>query len=431
MTNLILIDCHDLGRHLGAYGRSTVPSPHLDALAVDGVRFDNSFCTAPQCSPSRAGLYTGRYPHATGMFGLAHEPFGWRLHDNEVHLARYLRDAGYTTIQVGVQHVTDHAPAAVRELGFQQVRPAHHAGDVAHLAIDWLRSSPQRPFFLNIGFTEPHRDENGLFRQAPPDTSQGVEVPAYLPQTAEAHAEFAELQGVIGLMDRAVGQIWAALQELDLLDDTWLIFTTDHGLAMPRAKSTMYDPGIETALLMYSQPFGLTGGRAFDRLISNVDLVPTILEMLGLAVPARIQGHSFAGLLRGTAYEPREYVYAEKTFHTDYEPQRAIRSASHKLIWNAEVDIINVAGDIMHSPIYPQMINQLTIERPPFELYDLVTDPLEQHNRINDADYRPIATELRQHLLAWMRRTNDPLLNGPLASPYYRRALRLLTGDGE
>ena len=182
---------------------------------------------------------------------------------------------------------------------------------------------------------------------------------------------------------------------------------------------------------MYSQTFGLTGGRAFDRLISNVDLVPTILEMLGLAVPARIQGHSFAGLLRGTAYEPREYVYAEKTFHTDYEPQRAIRSASHKLIWNAEVDIINVAGDIMHSPIYPQMINQLTIERPPFELYDLVTDPLEQHNRINDADYRPIATELRQHLLAWMRRTNDPLLNGPLASPYYRRALRLLTGDGE
>ncbi len=426
MTNLVLIDCHDLGRHLGAYGRSTVPSPNLDALAADGVRFDNSFCTAPQCSPSRAGLYTGRYPHATGMLGLAHQPFGWRLNAGEIYLARYLLDAGYSTAHVGMQHVTDRTPEAVQQLGFQEVRPAHHAGDVADAAIDWLRGAPDGPFFLNIGFTEPHRDESGLFKQAAPDTQLGVDVPPYLPQTAEARAEFAELQGVIGLMDEAVGRIRGALAELDLLGDTWLIFTTDHGLAMPRAKTTLYDPGIETALIMYSPPFGLTGGRTFDTLISNVDLVPTILDMLGLTVPASIQGRSFADLLRGNTYRPREHIYAGKTFHTDYEPQRAIRSQRYKLIWNAEVDIINVAGDIMHSPIYPQMIEQLTVERPPFELYDLQSDPLEQHNRIDDVDYMLVATELRQHLLNWMQQTGDPILKGPIASPYYERALKLL-----
>lgn len=430
MTNLIVIDCHDLGQHLGAYGCSTVPSPHLDALAADGVRFDNSFCTAPQCSPSRAGLYTGRYPHATGMFGLAHEPFGWRLHDDEVHLARYLRDAGYATAQIGVQHVTGHSLEAVQELGFELVRPGNDADEVAEAAVEFLREGPRRPFFLNIGFWEPHRDEKGVFGQAEPDSSLGVDVPPYLPQTAEARAEFAQLQGVIGKMDRAVGRIRATLLELGLLEDTWMIFTTDHGLAMPRAKCTMYDPGIRTALTMYGPPFGLTGGRVYKQLISNVDVVPTILDMLGLDVPSRIQGQSFADLLRGTAYKARRHVFAEKTFHTDYEPQRAIRSGRYKLIWNAEVDIINVAGDIMHSPIYPQMIDQLTVERPPFELYDLHADPLEQRNLIDDADYAMIAVELRRHLLDWMQRTDDPLLSGPVASPYYRRALRLLTGDG-
>lgn len=429
MTNLVLIDCHDLGQHLGAYGWKTVPAPNLDALAAAGLRFENSFCTAPQCSPSRAALYTGRYPHANGMFGLAHPPFNWRLHPDEIHLAQHLRQAGYTATLIGVQHVTVHEPGATQKLGFEQVWMAEQASEVGDLAVTYLQNSPAQPFFLNIGFMFPHRDSHGLFKQAPPDSSLGVEVPPYLAQTPEAEAEFAELQGVIGQMDMAVGRIWQTLRDLDLLKDTWLIFTTDHGLAMPRAKCTLYDPGIEVALLMYAEPFGLVAGQVLEEMVSNVDLVPTILEMLGLPTPENLQGQSFAPLLRRESYQPRQQVFAEKTFHTAYEPQRAIRTGRYKLIWNIEAGIVNVPGDIMRSPIFPQMIQQIVIELPPFELYDLQNDPLEQHNLVDDPAHADTYRSLRQQLLAWMRETGDPILNGPVASPFYQRSLALLTQD--
>jgi N-sulfoglucosamine sulfohydrolase len=266
------------------------------------------------------------------------------------------------------------------------------------------------------------------FGQADPDDSLGISLPPYIPDTPQARSEFAQLQGVIGLMDAAVGVIWEALQANDLLSDTWVIFTTDHGIAMPRAKTTMYDPGIETALLMYAEPFGLTDGLVFDEMISNVDIVPTILDGLGITPPDTLHGRSFWGLLTGTDYPPNTHIFVEKTFHTAYEPQRAVRTDRYKLIWNAEVDIINVAADIQHSPIYPQMIDELTLERPPFELYDLEADPVERQNLIGQVAYADVERDLRERLLGWMQSTNDPLLNGPISSPYYNEAKRLLLG---
>jgi N-sulfoglucosamine sulfohydrolase len=423
MTNLILIDCHDLGQHLGCYGWTSVPSPNLDKLAAEGVRFANSFCTAPQCSPSRTALYTGRYPHANGMFGLAHPPFGWRLLPDETHLARHLQQAGYLTAQIGVQHVTSHDEPSVRALGFDHVQRVETAAGVAEHIDAFLRTNPQRPFFLNVGFSEPHRDEHGLFKQAPPDESLGVQIPPYLPQSDVARTEFAELQGVIGVMDAAIGRIWATVKELDLVEETWLIFTTDHGLAMPRAKCTLYDPGLKTALIMVAPGFGLTGGRVYDELISNVDLTPTILEMLGLTLPDQLQGRSFAALLRGDPHQPRTHIFAEKTFHTAYEPQRGVRTERFKLIWNAEAGIMNVPGDIMRSPIYPEMIGEIAVERPIFELYDLDNDPGERMNQAANPAYAEIFERLRHELRRWMQETGDPLLDGPIASPFYRRGL--------
>ncbi|QPC84037.1 sulfatase [Phototrophicus methaneseepsis] len=427
MTNLIVIDCHDLGQHLGSYGAKTVASPNLDQIAARGVRFENSFCTSPQCSPSRAALYTGRYPHSNGMMGLAHDPFSWRLHDDEIYLAKYLQDAGYETAHLGIQHVTGFDNEAdVRALGFDHLLEGHFAAEVGESAVAFLNQAHDKPFFLNVGFFEPHRDETGGYHVAPPDDSLGADVPPYLPNTPEARQEFTELQGMIHAMDRAVGRIWETLASLDLLKDTWLIFTTDHGLAMPRAKCTMYDPGLETALIMYAEPFGFTGGRVISELISHVDFTPTILEGLGIPVPERLQGRSYWGLLQEGDYEPRQFIIGEKTYHTDYEPQRAIRTERYKLIVNLEVDITNVPADIMHSPIYPQMIDQLTVTRPYVELYDLENDPLEQHNLAGTADVQSIEADLLHQLKAWMVATDDPILQGPIASPYYDRALARL-----
>lgn len=431
MINIVMIDCHDLGQHLACYGWDSVPSPNLDRIAAAGVRFENSFCTAPQCCPSRAALYTGRYPHVNGMLGLAHPPFDWRMGPDEAHLSYIMQTNGYHTAQIGVQHVTTQSVETIKMLGFHEVEMSHNADDTAERVGNFLGRVEQRPFFLNIGFEEPHRDPDGYFHQAPPDDSNGVSLPPYVPDIPEAREEFAQLQGVIRKMDAAVGRIWDALEANDLLKDTLFIFTTDHGLAMPRAKSTMYDPGIETALILYGEPFGITGGQVFDELISNVDIVPTILDAIDGTAPNELQGRSFWPLLTDGDYTPREAIFAEKTFHTDYEPQRAIRTDRYKLIWNAEVDIINVAADIQHSPIYPHMIDELTIERPPFELYDLDADPVERDNLAGNPDYADVETDLRQRLRDWMQATDDPLLEGPVASPYYYRARRLLLGSNQ
>src|SRR5579884_2025380 len=158
MVNIVLITTHDLGRHLGCYGKNSVNSPHLDNLAQQGILFQNSFCTTPLCSPSRAALHTGRYAHANGMMGLAHAPFNWRLHSGEKHTAQRLREHGYTTALIGVQHLT-HQP---EDLGYDFVVRRGQARQMGEEAVAFLRSRKQsrQPFYLEVGFFEPHRPYN-------------------------------------------------------------------------------------------------------------------------------------------------------------------------------------------------------------------------------------------------------------------------------
>lgn len=424
--NLLLIDAHDLGRHLGCYGHPSVPSPALDGLAADGVRFTNAWCTAPQCSPSRAAMYTGRHAHEVGMLGLAHPPFDWRLRPDARHLAGRLQEAGWRTHHVGVQHVTRDEPEYVRALGFATHAASHaSAPEVADAAVRVLREE-DGPFFLNVGFHEPHRDRRGRFEDHPPDDTRGTEVPPYLPDTAESRSEMARLQGAIAAMDAGVDRILAALAERPDANDTWVVFTTDHGLALPRAKASMYDAGLEVALMMRWPAGDLGRGREVDALVSHVDLLPTLLEGLGLDASEELPGHSTWPLLRGEATAVRERVFAEKTFHTAYEPQRAVRTSRYKLIANLEVDILNVPADTLRSPLTPQMADEIAQERPPLELYDLHNDPLEHDNLVADPAFAGVRAELSEALTSWMVRSNDPLLDGPVASPYHHAARRAL-----
>ena len=423
--NIVFITCHDLGQHLGCYNQPTVPSPALNAIAERGVLFENSFCTAPQCSPSRSTLHTGRHTHANGMMGLSHGIFRWRLHPGEKHIAQYLKEAGYHTALFGIQHLTtnDETPS----LGYDTFSDRMPARDLGAAAAAYLRA-PERhdtPFYVEVGFFEPHRRYD--FGGVGPDDHLGTAVPPYLPDTPEAHAEFAEVQGAVGALDGGVGQIFAALEESGLLENTWFIFTTDHGLAMPRAKCSLYDPGIETSLIMHWPGGDLTGGRRLTEMVSHVDMVPTLLDALGIDIPANLHGRSYWPLLQGQAYQPNAEVYVEKTFHTDYEPMRGIRTATHKYIVNLDQDIaVNVPSDIQHSPIYLQMLDKIAVHRPHIELYNLHADPTEQHNLAGQPEYAEVERDLRQRLRQWMEATDDPILQGPVPSPYYHEVMRRL-----
>jgi N-sulfoglucosamine sulfohydrolase len=425
-TNVLFITCHDLGRHLGCYGHQTVSSPNLDALADTGVKFDQTFATAPQCSPSRAALHTGRYPHATGVLGLAHAPFDWPLPSHQHHIAQTLKENNYATALVGMQHLIGRDRAD--ELGYEQVHPVAPALEMADAAVQLLRklSASDRPFYLEVGFEEPHRPYD--FGGAQPDDSLGVEIPGYLPNCPEARRDFGAFQGAVRAMDAGVGRLLDGLRELGLEENTWVIFTTDHGAAMPRAKGTLYDPGIEVALLMRWPDGGLTGGRAYNQMLSNIDVVPTMLDALGLEQRKNLHGESFWPLLIDAPYLPRTEIFAEKTFHTYYEPMRAVRTATYKYIVNFEVSTaVDVPADVRQSPIYPRLIPEFSRDRPHIELYDLTTDRWEQTNLAGHPDVAEEEATLRHRLLQWMRETQDPLLDGPLESPYYKEAIRRLT----
>jgi arylsulfatase A-like enzyme len=360
--------------------------------------------------------------------GLAHEPYGWRLRPGVTHTAQILADAGYSTTLVGMQHLVDR-PAA-RELGYSSVLPVAPAYEEADAAVGVLRELSRQlaPFYLEVGFEEPHRPYD--FGGAGPDSSLGVDVPGYLPDGPEARLDLAAFQGAIRQMDAGVGRLLHALDELDLADSTCVVFATDHGAAMPRAKCTLYDPGIEVALLWRWPSAGIAGGRVVSELVSNVDVTPTLLDVLGLVTPPTIQGHSLWALLSGYgSYTPRSEVFAEKTFHTYYEPMRAIRTDRHKLIVNFEVSTrVDVPSDIRQSPIYLLVREQFDVVREPVELYDLIEDPWEQHNLAARHEMASLDSDLRERLLNWMRTTDDPLLRGPVASPYYAHVVSRLTG---
>jgi arylsulfatase A-like enzyme len=423
--NILFITCHDLGQHLGCYGHSTVHSPALDALAGQGVQFENSFGTAPQCSPSRSSLHTGRYPHAVGMMGLLNR--GWELNPGEKHVAQRLREAGYDTALVGFQHLTPHPET----LGYDSAVPMERARVVGEAAAAFLRDAQrrQRPFYLEVGLFEPHRPFDWL--GAKPDASRGVEIPPYLPDCPEARQEFAAVQGAIRTMDEGVGIVLQALRDADLEENTWVMFTTDHGLAMVLAKCTLYDPGIETALLMRWPAAGIAGGRCYPHLISNVDIVPTMLEALGLPQPEGLHGRSFWPLLQAQAYKPRREILAEKTYHRYYDPMRCIRTESHKLILNLELGpAVEVPDDVIVGPLYPVMISELDRRRRvALELYDLQADPWEQTNLAGQSRVASVERELKARLRQWMIETDDPILQGAVGSPFHATALEALNQE--
>src|SRR5438046_2218278 len=134
--NIVLITAHDLGRHLNCYGIPSVRSPNLDGLAKQGVRFSNVFCAAPQCSPSRAAIATGRYPHNNGVMGLCHGDFNWDLNGDEQTIGNLLRDAEYHTALLAIQHESSHP----ERLGFvERFSPQRRiADDIAAMAETWL-----------------------------------------------------------------------------------------------------------------------------------------------------------------------------------------------------------------------------------------------------------------------------------------------------
>jgi N-sulfoglucosamine sulfohydrolase len=443
--NILIVHCHDLGQYLHCYGVKTVHTPNLDTLAAQGVRFERSFCTSPGCSPSRASLFTGRYPHSTGVMGLCQADFAWDLNPDERHMAQILGDAGYATAAIGIIHETI---SGFKRCGYQRHIPPVEAEPATNAAVKLLhelKDQVEKPFFLCVGFLEPHRQEYSKPSwpgaipgdcsfpgpDLKPDDSLGVEVPGYLRNTEGTRRELAGLQGAIRHVDTQFGRIMAALRDTKLDSNTLVIFTTDHGVAMPRAKCSLYEPGVQVALLLrLPGRHGWHGGIVHREMISNIDYLPTILDLVGVPIPKNVQGRSFAPLLDGNAYQPRREVFTELTYHGYYDPRRAIRTENHKLIVNFTAAPAFIDPSQCWRPPSDTVVpaNRSESFHPKVELYDLAKDPWEQKNVAEEPAYAVIRAELLGRLYRQMVDTQDPLLRGAVPSPQHFRAVELLEG---
>lgn len=407
--NILYIHSHDTGRFVQPYGFQ-VPTPNIQLLADQGVLFREAFCAVPTCSGSRASLLTGLYCHNNGMLGLAHR--GWRLRDYGQHWVHSLRAAGYRSVLVGEQHISVD-PAVI---GYDEILPidSSHAREVAPLTIGALRDAPADPWFMSVGFFETHRDF-----LAPTSVSDTLysRPPANLPDVAATRRDVASFKASARSLDQGIGAVLHALHDFGLVEDTLVICTTDHGIAFPGAKATLFDGGIGVMMILRGP--GFRGGKVIDAPVSHLDVYPTLCELAGAEPPPWLQGDSLMPLVRGEVERLHEEIFAEVTYHAAYEPQRAIRTERWKYIRRFDDYPFPVLANCDDSESKELLVAAGWGERPVARerLYDLVLDPAERNDLAADPAFEERREEMSGRLEAWMRETEDPLLKGPVPPP--------------
>jgi N-sulfoglucosamine sulfohydrolase len=410
LPNILYLHSHDTGRYTQPYGEQ-VTMPNVQALADQGVLFRDAFCAAPTCSASRACLLTGQYGQTNGMLGLAHR--GWSLRDYSHHIVHTLSKVGYTSTLIGEQHISKE-PGVI---GYDEVIkvPTTHVDTVAPLAMEVLARPRARPLFVSVGFFETHREFLG------PGSLRDVHYskpPNNLPDSPEVRADMAAFKASARSLDHGVGIVLGQLDAHGLDRNTLIIFTTDHGMPFPGAKATLYDRGLGVTLILRGpEPFA--GGRVIDALVSHIDIYPTVCEYLGIERPGFLQGVSLMPLLRGESSAVRGEIFAGSTWHAAYEPQRCVRTTRHKLIRRWDDRLTPVLANTDDGPSKDLLIANGWAGReiPKEQLYDLVFDPNEADNLVEDARYADAARDLRDRLDEWMRDTEDPLLAGHVDPP--------------
>jgi N-sulfoglucosamine sulfohydrolase len=406
--NFLVFIADDMGcDDCGAYGHKTIRTPNLDALARDSLRFDRAFLTCSSCSPSRASIMTGRYPHATGA-----EQLHWPLPADQTTFPELLKKNGYWTAAVGKWHLGNDA-----RRGFALL-----SADVAKMA-PTLRDRPRdKPFFLWAAFVDPHRpyQDNTL---AKPHRPEDAVVPPFLPDTPDVRKDLARYYDEITRLDGVVGEVLAELKKQDAAEDTVVLFLSDNGRPFPRCKTTVYDSGIRTPLIV-RWPREVDPGSVCSRLVSSIDLAPTLLDLAGLPAAKTFQGVSFAPLLRkpeGKAV--REHVFAEHNWHDFDDHGRAVRTERFKYIRNFYPELPGTPpADAVRSPTFQAMrtlrdakklaaeqTNPFVKPRPAEELYDTAADPHELKNLADDPKFADELRQLRLVLSQWRKDTGDGL----------------------
>ncbi len=400
--NIVWIMLEDWGYQLSCYGEPGIQTPNVDKVAEEGIRYTNSFATAPVCSPSRSAMITGFHQnyigasqHRTAKEQKKSLPYGIKP------ITKLLEEAGYFTCFMENRKT---------DLNFT------FDGNL-YQGKDWNERAAGQPFFAQITFGGTHR----LWKRDsvhPIDISK-VRLPPYYPQTDLAKRDWANGLEAMQLVDRQVGGIINRLEKEGLANNTLVFIIGDNGRCMPRGKQFLYDGGIQVPIIA-RWPGKIKPKTVSDHMVMTIDISKTILDIAGATSAHKLQGKN----LFGDEVRDREYIFAARDKMDDtHDAIRTIRSSRYKLIHNLMPERAYCQFNQYKEKSYPvlaqlnvlHMKGQLTKEqaafmassKPDFELYDLENDPYEMNNLANNPEYAKIKNKLITELEAWRRKVND------------------------
>jgi arylsulfatase A-like enzyme len=417
--NILWISCEDISPHLRCFGDAQAITPHLDALATEGVRYPNTFTTAGVCAPCRSGIITGLYQTTLGTHHMRCQA---TLPDHIQPFPTYLREAGYFCTNNAKEDYQFKTPKDTWD----------HSNKKAH----WrLNPDLKKPFFAVFNFGGCHESgiaEDAKYREVTKDLSpeqrqdpNKLVLPPYYPDTPIVREDWKRNYELITAMDAWAGDLIQQLKDDGLYEKTIIFYWSDHGVGLPRAKRWLYDSGTRVPLIARvpksMQINGLRDAGAIDdQLISSLDFAPTMLHLAGLPIPKVMQGRAFLGK---DLSAQRDYVYgARDRMDERYDIIRAVRDKRFRYIRNYEPH--KAYYQYMNTPEKGATMKEIrrvasagslpaaaalftAAHKPAEELYDLEEDPHEIHNLVEETNMQMHLERLRKAHLTWVEETRD------------------------
>ncbi len=421
--NIVWIFVDDMSANFSCYGETAIETPHVDRLAREGTRFTRTFVTCPVCSPCRSALITGCYQTTIGAHH--HRSGRGKL---KIHLPKgvepvpaLFQRAGYYTC-IGGPLPNKPGRLGKTDYNFQWDASIYDGSD-------WSGRKPGQPFFMQVelhggkyrGASRKQYDAwaKRVFRELGSNVSlEQVVLAPYYPRDEVLLEDWARYLDSVRYTDKEVGDVLERLEQEGILDETIVVFMTDHGISHARGKQFLYDEGIHVPFVVRGP--GIAAGSKRDDLVEHIDLAASSLAWAGIAIPAWMQGRD----LWADDYRPRDAVFAARDRCDEtVDHIRAVRTERYKYIRNylyhrpllqpnaykdgkliiERLRELHAAGQL--SELQAQLL--FSPERPPEELYDLAADPHELVNLANDPAHRETLESLRARLADWERQTGD------------------------
>ncbi|WP_395740099.1 sulfatase [Prosthecobacter sp.] len=436
--NLLVITTDDMScDSVGVYGcKLKDTTPNMDKLAAQSLRFNYAHTVVGNCMPSRNVMWSGKYPHNNRIEGFKSIT---PQEKNYPVLGDLMKDAGYFTgIRHKVSHSTPYSPfpwdLVIGEEGRDDAKNAASWGKAATTGIDAAKKAG-KPFCLLLNIADPHKPfyAEGKKGETIPDknvpsrvfTPEEVAVPGFLPDDPVVRKELSHYYSSVRRADDGVGEILAALKASGEDENTIIVFLSDHGMPLPFAKTQLYHHSTRTPLMVRWPGVTKPGSVDDEHMISTVDLLPTILDMLALPSPGGFDGSSFAAVLKGEKQPERTMVFKEHNENSGGQntPMRAVQTKDMVYIFSPWSDGRRVMSGATNGTATCRQMRVLAgtneqiaaridlfDHRVPEEAYDVSYDPDALTNLIAKPEHARQVAALEKAMEDWMVKTKDPLL---------------------